>query len=534
MPSADEVAAALSADASAIRPRLRSRRDVRAARRTPCARAGASRRRLPARSARARSSRAASRRRTGRRSSRASGSAQAASSTSGPSSPTTVASPGDRALRSAAFDPQLPRDVWLLQIGGVMNSFGNGVVLPFLVIYLHDVRGFGLGVVRARRRRLRRGAALRRACSPARWSTGSAPRRVLGGGLVMQAVGFGLFPLVREPWQAFVLIAIEGAGSAGFWPSQSTLIARLTPPARRHAAYAQQRVTMNLGIGLGGLDRRLDRERRAARARSRSSSSSTQRRSSRTSACSLRSTTRALADDEGAAGRASYRAVLRDRLFVGLWTLNFLFVAAGYSLFNLVPPFARDHAHVSERQIGVFFFVNTALIVIVQLPISRAIEGRRRMRALALMPALWIVAWLMLDAGALLARRDRGVRRDHGRARRSSGSASASTGRRTRRSSPRSRPTHLRGRYFAVHSLSWGLAGTVGPAVGGFILARRRSRSGRSRPRSASSPRSARSRSSGACRSASAGSRATSRAARARLAYRPVERETALECRICR
>jgi len=32
-------------------------------------------------------------------------------------------------------------------------------------------------------------------------------------------------------------------------------------------------------------------------------------------------------------------------------------------------------------------------------------------------------------------------------------------------------PDHLRGRYFAVHSLSWGLAGTVGPASGGFVLA---------------------------------------------------------------
>ena len=49
-----------------------------------------------------------------------------------------------RWLRS--FDPQLPREVWLLQLGGVMNSFGNGLVLPFLVIYLQDVRGFGLGV----------------------------------------------------------------------------------------------------------------------------------------------------------------------------------------------------------------------------------------------------------------------------------------------------------------------------------------------------------------------------------------------------
>ena len=44
-----------------------------------------------------------------------------------------------RWLRS--LDPQLPREVWLLQLGGVMKSVGNGLVLPFLVIYLHDMRG---------------------------------------------------------------------------------------------------------------------------------------------------------------------------------------------------------------------------------------------------------------------------------------------------------------------------------------------------------------------------------------------------------
>src|SRR3954449_9074760 len=297
-----------------------------------------------------------------------------------------------------AFDPQLPRDVWLLQLGGVMNSFGNGVILPFLVIYLHDVRGFSLGV-----------AGLVVAVSAAAQLTAGlvagplvdrlGARRVLGAGLVMQSIGFGLFPLVRHPWEAFVLIAIEGAGSAGFWPSQSTLIARLTPPARRHAAYAQQRVTMNLGLGLGGLAGGLV--------------ASVANPSTFTALFVVDAATflaylgvLAFVHDPGVAPEergdepVSYRAVLRDRLFVGLWTLNFLFVAAGYSLFNLVPPFARDHAHVSEREIGVFFFVNTALIVIVQLPISRAIEGKRRMRALALMPALWIVAWLLLDGGA--------------------------------------------------------------------------------------------------------------------------------------
>jgi MFS family permease len=367
-----------------------------------------------------------------------------------------------------AFDPQLPRPVWLLQLGGVMNSFGNGVVLPFLVIYLHDVRGFGLGT-----------AGLVVAASAAAQLTAGllagplvdriGPRPVLACGLVMQAVGFGLFPLVRQPWHAFVLIAIEGAGSAGFWPSQSTLIARLTPPARRHAAYAQQRVTMNLGIGLGGLAGGLI--------------ASVAHPASFTVLFLIDAATflayvvvlgairdPGLSEAEADAGQSSYAAVLRDRVFVGLWTLNFLFVTAGYSLFNLVPPFARDHAHVSERQIGVFFFVNTALIVIVQLPISRAIEGRRRMRALALMPALWIVAWLAVDAGALwldtmgafvvitLALAIFGIGECfHGPAHQALVAEIA--------------PGHLRGRYFAVHSLSWGLAGTVGPAAGGFLLA---------------------------------------------------------------
>ncbi len=367
-----------------------------------------------------------------------------------------------------AFDPQLPRDVWLLQVGGVMNSFGNGLVLPFLVIYLHDVRGFGLGVsglVVAMSAAAQLSAGI--LAGPLVDRLGA--RRVLAAGLVMQAAGIGLFPLVRQPWHAFVLIAIEGAGSAGFWPSQSTLIARLTPAARRHAAFAQQRVTMNLGIGLGGLSGGLI--------------AGVSRPGSFTVLFLVDAATflayvgvLALIHDPGVTaeeaegGRSSYRAVLRDRLFIGLWTLNFLFVAAGYSLFNLVPPFARDHAHVTERQIGVFFFVNTALIVIVQLPISRLIEGRRRIRALALMPALWIVSWLLLDAGAYwldataafvvitVALAVFGIGECfHGPAHQALVAEIA--------------PDHLRGRYFAVHSLSWGLAGTVGPAVGGFILA---------------------------------------------------------------
>jgi MFS family permease len=365
------------------------------------------------------------------------------------------------------LDPQLPRPVWLLQLGGVTNSFGNGVVFPFLFIYLHEVRDFsaatsGLVIAVSSAAQLLAGVA----AGPI--IDGLGARRTLGAGLVLQSIGFGVMPLVRHPWEAFVLMAIEGAGSAGFWPSQSTLLSRLTPATRRHAVFAQQRVTMNLGIGLGGLTGGLI----ASVANPRTF----------TVLFVLDGLTflayvgvLGLVRDPGTEpattdeAPASYRSVLRHRTFMALWTLNFLFVAAGYSLLNLMPQFAKDESHVTETAIGIVFFVNTAVIVVAQLPLSRWLEGRRRMRALALMPASWVVAWLMVEligwrlettAAAVALAVAAGLfglgECFHGPAHQA---LVADIG-----------PPHLRGRYFAVHSLSWGLGGTAGPAIGGVIL----------------------------------------------------------------
>ena len=43
---------------------------------------------------------------------------------------------------SFGLSPQL----WFVQAGIFLNSLGWGAVLPFEVIYLHDARGFSLGV----------------------------------------------------------------------------------------------------------------------------------------------------------------------------------------------------------------------------------------------------------------------------------------------------------------------------------------------------------------------------------------------------
>ena len=150
------------------------------------------------------------------------------------------------------LDPRLPSTVWLVQAGGVVNSLGNGIVFPFIVIYLHNVRGISFaeagfalsfGGVAALAAGLLAGPIVDRI----------GGRNTLLLGLVLQAGAFALFPLIRQPWHAFALLALEGAGTACFWPGQSTLLSRLTPPSERHSAYALQRVSMNLGLGLGGV-----------------------------------------------------------------------------------------------------------------------------------------------------------------------------------------------------------------------------------------------------------------------------------------
>ena len=153
-------------------------------------------------------------------------------------------------LRS--LNPRLPRAVSTLQLGGLVNAFGNGVVLPFSLIYLHNVRGIALGTAGLI---LATNGVVSIVAAPV---TGMLVDRlggklVLGGALVFLAVGYAGYALVDVPWQGFVVATITGIGNGAFWPAQSTLIAGLTPVEKRTPAFAMQRVVMNLGIGIGAL-----------------------------------------------------------------------------------------------------------------------------------------------------------------------------------------------------------------------------------------------------------------------------------------
>ena len=356
-----------------------------------------------------------------------------------------------------------------MEAGGLVNAFGNGITFPFVAIYLHNVRGFSLGTAGLV---LATNGVFSLLASPvAGWlSDRFGGRFTLAGALVLMATGVASFPLVREEWHAFVAMAVVGAGNGSFWPSQSTLLAGLAPEARRHAAYALQRVSRNLGIGLGGLTGGLI--------------ATTSDPTSFTILFLVDAATflgfiavlpfvpdPELPPVEEGVRPGRYRDVLGDRLLLGIVGLNIVFVSAGYAQIELLPAFAKNEAHVSERGIGVIFLVNTLVIVFAQLPIARALEGRRRMPALALMTVLWAAAWMIVLVGGatLEALAAASVFALAGLL---FGLGESFQGPTQGALVADLAPPRLRGRYMALSTISWEIGFVIGPAIGGYVLDR--------------------------------------------------------------
>lgn len=369
-------------------------------------------------------------------------------------------------LRS--LDPRLPRDVYVLQAGGLVNAFGNGVVLPFLIIYLHNVRGISLGVagLAAATQSL---AALLSGFLGGTLSDRIGPKRVLTGALCVMTVAFALMPLIRAPWHAFAIYVVWGVGSGSFWPSQSALLAGLTPPARRSPAYALQRLTMNLGAAIGGVAAGLV--------------ASVAHPSSFTvlfvvncatflayAAVLARVRTPELHPDRAG---GSWRAVARDRTFVAYSALNAVFMTAAISLMiELLPAFAKNVTHVNEQEVGVIFAIDAVGIAAFQLPVAKLVEGRRRMRGLAAMGIVWAASLLVVwAAGAwttatVAAAALAGAMLVFAIGECLHGAIHAPLG-------VDLAPPALVGRYLALSSLSWQVGWIVGPAAGGFVLQHR-------------------------------------------------------------
>src|SRR5947208_1930246 len=301
-------------------------------------------------------------------------------------------------LRS--LDPRLPRPVYVLELGALVNAFGNGVALPFLLIYLHNVRGISFGLAGSAAA-VQSAAALGSGFLGGTLSDRVGPKRVLLGSLAVMTVAFALMPTIRTAWQAFAIYTLWGIGSGSFWPSQSALLAGLTPAGRRAPAYALQRLAMNVGVAIGGVAAGLI--------------ASVGHPQTFTVLFAINCVTfvgymlvlarvRAPALHEERLG-GSWRAVLRDRVFMTFTLLNAAFMTAGISLaVEILPAFGKNVAHIDEHEVGIVFALDAIGIVLFQLPVVKLAEGRSRMRGLALMGVLWAASLLAVGAAGAWTR----------------------------------------------------------------------------------------------------------------------------------
>src|SRR5260221_12771963 len=99
-----------------------------------------------------------------------------------------------------AWWPSLSRPVWLLQAGNVVNTFGLGMVLPFEIIYLHDVRGFATSTAGLVLSTVMATAAVTAAPIGALVDRVGGKPLILAGS-VLSAAGYGGMAFVHHPLQ---------------------------------------------------------------------------------------------------------------------------------------------------------------------------------------------------------------------------------------------------------------------------------------------------------------------------------------------
>lgn len=352
---------------------------------------------------------------------------------------------------------RLPRDVYVLQSGLVLNAFGNGAANPFVLLYLHDVRGIPLaaaGLASA----ANAGCALFASLAGGSVADRLGPKATVLAGLALATVAFVSYPLVHTAWQAVALGALLGTAGGGWLTGQSALLAAIVPPNLRHVAFAQQRVAANVGLGLGGLTGGLIASTTDAR--------------TFTVLFLLNAATFAAYGVFVSRVRVpavelpprlqGYREVARDGALRRVLLIDVAVVAGAISLVNgLLPVYARNTVGVRESAIGILFLVNSLLIIGGQLPVARAVEGHRRNRSLALMALLFAACWLLVLGGSFVFLLAAIVALSAGEC---------------LYDSVRSplvadlAPPGLQGRYLAAAGTSWQLGFILGPATGAALL----------------------------------------------------------------
>lgn len=291
-----------------------------------------------------------------------------------------------------------------IQAGSALSAFGLGFTVPYLYVYVAQVRDLGAttaGVVLA----VFAMAALMVLPFSGRAIDRRGPVPVLLVASLLAAAGaFGLGLAATVP-AAIGSAALLGAGTAVMQPALATMIVWCSTPVTRTRSFATQFFLQNLGLGVGGLigGQLVD----------------TSRPDSFLLLFSIEAVmflvlaaivltvkmpdTATLPGARPAGGRGGgVRALLGHKAMVQLCVLGFVLFFACYGQFESgLAAYGTEAAGIAPSTLGVALAANTAMIVAAQFLVLKFVERRKRTRMIAAVGLIWTVAWLIAGYAGL-------------------------------------------------------------------------------------------------------------------------------------
>jgi MFS family permease len=281
---------------------------------------------------------------------------------------------------------------------------------------------------------------------------------------------FGFAHTKEEAIVAGLLLAVFGG--AGWGPS-GTMLSRLVRADQRQRAFGFNFMLVNLGIGFGGLVSAFI--------------VNTHRPITFTLLyvfnagvtlvaaglfLSLHAYGKPIVEhhNDPAKSAEGWGVVLRDKRLVQIVIAMLVLMIGGYgSLDAGFSLFVVNDLKLSVHSIGVMFFFDTTTIVLAQLWVLNRIHGKSRTRVMATTAVLWCAFWIILDVSLSLPKFIAFASLCFAMIVFAVGETMLSP------VGPALvndiAPEHLRGRYNAAQGLTWGVSGSVAPAITALYFA---------------------------------------------------------------
>jgi MFS family permease len=354
--------------------------------------------------------------------------------------------------------------------GICLNAIGGGMTLSLLLVYLHDMRGFTNtfgGLL------LAYGSIVSILTSTPMGALVDliGPKKVMIGGLLVNSAAAFSLSQVETHFQAILAITFINAAGQAIWPSQTTILTRVTPEADRPKIFGFNFMLLNLGLGMGGLISSLIIQEGNLR-----SFQIMYYVDASTFLLYLlvvltlkgenvnRYIPKAHEPKNG-----SYRDLFEVKPLMLLGMGGIVLFTFGYGTIQAgVPIFATQFLDLDPKWLGVIFGVNTLSIVLFQPLVMKILESYSKFTALISIGIIWAASWIFVGIAPLLPIFLAGIAICMSQLVFAFGEMVQAPTIPTLANELA--PEHIRGRANALMSLQWSVSGVLGPAITGLML----------------------------------------------------------------